>query len=386
MYTNEQLVKVSSELAERIDRVTEGVLIKLAKRLRKLGTLEASDVREIDKLRNIGADINIITAELSRVTGKTINEVNALYEALATDAYKDSAIFYAARGIQQLPFEDNAAMLGIVQAQEAITAGTFRNMADSTAFRLRDHNGVPHYKPLREAYTQAIDDAILAKQQGFKSWHTAVRDVLQPLINSGVRTVEYDSGYSRNIYSAARMNIMDGARQLNNDIRMQAGAEFGANGYEISVHTMCAPDHVHIQGKQYSTEAYNRLNEELKRPIGTLNCQHHIFPVILGVSATAYNDAELAEITRLNTDKSVVINGKEYTPYEASQLQRRLENKVRKLEMTARVYDAAGDTEAATNARNRVRETKKIYRDISKQAKIKTHFDRMSLPTAPKAG
>jgi hypothetical protein len=366
--------------------VTEGVLIKLAKRLRKLGTPEASDVREIDKLRNIGADINIITAELSRVTGKTINEVNALYEALATDAYKDSAIFYAARGIQQLPFEDNAAMLGIVQAQEAITAGTFRNMADSTAFRLRDHNGVPHYKPLREAYTQAIDDAILAKQQGFKSWHTAVRDVLQPLINSGVRTVEYDSGYSRNIYSAARMNIMDGARQLNNDIRMQAGAEFGANGYEISVHTMCAPDHVHIQGKQYSTEAYNRLNEELKRPIGTLNCQHHIFPVILGVSATAYNDAELAEITRLNTDKSVVINGKEYTPYEASQLQRRLENKVRKLEMTARVYDAAGDTEAATNARNRVRETKKIYRDISKQAKIKTHFDRMSLPTAPKAG
>jgi hypothetical protein len=386
MYTNEQLIKVSSELAERIDRVTEGVLIKLAKRLRKLGTLEASDVREIDKLRNIGADINIITAELSRVTGKTINEVNALDEALATDAYKDSAIFYAARGIQQLPFEDNAAMLGIVQAQEAITAGTFRNMANSTAFRLRDYNGVPNYKPLREAYTQAIDDAILAKQQGFKSWHTAVRDVLQPLINSGVRTVEYDSGYSRNIYSAARMNIMDGARQLNNDIRMQAGAEFGANGYEISVHTMCAPDHVHIQGKQYSTEAYNRLNEELKRPIGTLNCQHHIFPVILGVSATAYNDAELAEITRLNADKSVVIDGKDYTPYEASQLQRRLENKVRKLEMTARVYDAAGDTEAATNARNRVRETKKVYRDISKQAKIKTHFDRMSLPTAPKAG
>lgn len=386
MYTNEQLVKVSSELAERIDRVTETVLIKLAKRLRKLGTLEAGDVREIDKLRNIGADINIITAELSRVTGKTIGEVNALYEALAADAYKDSAIFYAARGIQQLPFEDNAAMLGIVQAQESITAGTFRNMANSTAFMLRDHNGVTHYKPLREAYTQAIDDAILAKQQGFKGWKQAARDVLQPLINSGVRTVEYDSGYSRNIYSAARMNIMDGARQLNNDIRMQAGAEFGANGYEISVHTMCAPDHVHIQGKQYSIEAYNRLNEGLKRPIGTLNCQHHIFPVILGVSSTAYNDAELAEITRLNTDKSVVIDGKEYTPYEASQLQRQLENKVRKLEMTARVYDAAGDTEAATDARNRIRETKKVYRNISKQAKIKTHFDRMSLPATPKAG
>ena len=386
MYTNEQLIKVSSELAERIDRVTEGVLIKLAKRLRKLGTLEANDVREIDKLRNIGADINIITAELSRVTGKTISEVNALYETLATDAYKDSAIFYAARGIQQLPFEDNAAMLSIVQAQESITAGTFRNMASSTAFRLRDYNGVPHYKTLREAYTQAIDDAILAKQQGFKSWHTAVRDVLQPLINSGVRTVEYDSGYSRNIYSAARMNIMDGARQLNNDIRQQAGAEFGANGYEISVHTMCAPDHVHIQGKQYSVDAYNRLNEELKRPIGTRNCTHHIFPIILGVSSPAYDEAELAEVMRLNTEKSCIIDGKAYTPYEASQLQRKLENKVRKLEMTARVYDAAGDTEAANDARNRVRETKKIYKDISKQAKIKTHFDRMSLPASPKAG
>lgn len=386
MYTEKQLIQLSTELAERIDRVTEGVLIKIAQRVKKLGTLSAGDVREIDKLRNIGADVDAITAELSRVTGKTIAEVNALYEALAKDAYEGQAIYYAARGIKQLPFNDNEAIASIVQAQEAVTAGTFRNMAHSTAFRLREANGTVSYKTLREAYTQAIDDAILAKQQGFKSWQTATHDVLQPLINSGVRTVEYDSGYSRNIYSAARMNILEGARRLNNEVRAQTGAEFGANGYEISVHTMCAPDHVHIQGKQYSIAAYERLNENLKRPIGTLNCGHHIFPVILGVSGTAYDENELAEITRLNTDKSCIINGKEYTPYEASQIQRKLENKVRKAELARRTYEAAGDTETATRYQNEARKARKLYQNISKQAGIRTQPERMRLPSAPKAG
>ena len=81
--------------------------------------------------------------------------------------------------------------------------------------------------------------------------------------------ITYASGRTRRLDSACRMNILEGVRQVNNGIRKEMGNQYGADGVEIDAHGLCAEDHLPYQGKQYTIKAYEKLNNKLKRPIGT---------------------------------------------------------------------------------------------------------------------
>ena len=120
------------------------------------------------------------------------------------------------------------------------------------------------------------------------------------------------------------------------------GKEYGADGIEISVHSNPAPDHEDIQGRQFSIEEYDKLQAgEIakdvkgimydgsdKRQIGQYNCYHDIFNIILGVSKPIYTDKQLKEIVQ-NNQEGFEYEGKHYTNYEGTQLQRRLETEKR---------------------------------------------------------
>lgn len=81
-----------------------------------------------------------------------------------------------------------------------------------------------------------------------------------------------------------RRNIMGGLGLMQEKISAEDHDKMGADGWEISAHAASAPDHEPIQGKQYSDAEYQKLNDSLVRRIGTLNCGHAAFPIILGVS------------------------------------------------------------------------------------------------------
>lgn len=102
-------------------------------------------------------------------------------------------------------------------------------------------------------------------------YSTAMRSTVRDMARSGLRRVTFESGYSRRLDSKARMNILEGVRRLNSEMMAETGREFGVDGVEISAHGLCAPDHQPVQGRQYSNKDYERLNEALQRPIGTLN-------------------------------------------------------------------------------------------------------------------
>ena len=64
------------------------------------------------------------------------------------------------------------------------------------------------------------------------------------------------------------------------------------------------------------------------RRIGTLNCGHVASPIILGVNSPQYNAEELEKF-RQDNEAGVTFDGKHYTGYEATQMQRRLERAIR---------------------------------------------------------
>ncbi len=98
---------------------------------------------------------------------------------------------------------------------------------------------------------------------------------------------------------------------------------------KLSAHAPCAPDHLPYQGLQYSKAEYEDLQASLTRPIGEWNCRHVAYPIVLGVSGTANSKEELAEMERYSNEK-IEIDGHEYTRYECTQLQRKLDMEMRK--------------------------------------------------------
>lgn len=159
--------------------------------------------------------------------------------------------------------------------------------------------------------------------------------------------------------------------QMNHD-------KLGCNGWEITAHANSAPDHEPIQGKQYSDAAYAELNNGLVRRIGTLNCGHAAFPIILGVNRPQYTPEELEDL-RASNEKGVVVDGRHYTGYEATQMQRQLERSIRRQKRRILVDKATGDENVVRADRIRLQRLHQEYERFSKAAGLKTQHERMDV-------
>ena len=155
--------------------------------------------------------------------------------------------------------------------------------------------------------------------------------------------------------------------------------DLGCDGWEISAHAASAPDHEPIQGKQYPDASYIRLNNSLKRRIGTLNCGHSAMPIIMGINEPQYTDEELEQFRR-NNEQGFEYGGKHYTQYEATQRQRGLERSIRKRKRQILIDEKLGDTEQLPVDQTRYVVLRDEYRRFSKAAGLRTQQERMNVP------
>ena len=162
----------------------------------------------------------------------------------------------------------------------------------------------------------------------------------------------------------------------------ETGREFGADGVEISAHGLCAPDHRHIQGRQFSNEEWESINRSLDRPLGTLNCQHFATPIVLGVSKPVYSRKELTDINRRSSER-IEYKGQKMSRYEASQRQRQMETAIRYAKDERDAMIAAGDKLGATQARKKSAELSAEYKRFCEQAGLTPRPERTRSMTGP---
>lgn len=108
--------------------------------------------------------------------------------------------------------------------------------------------------------------------------------------------------------------------------------------------------------------------------IGGANCRqrHSFWPFIEGVSERTYTDKELANID----PPPFEYDGRTYTAYEATQMQRRIERSIRKQKRLKTAYEAAGIKEDATAANIKLRRLNEKYKEFSKAAGLPEQRDR----------
>lgn len=120
------------------------------------------------------------------------------------------------------------------------------------------------------------------------------------------------------------------------------------------------------------------MNHSLVRRIGTLNCGHAAFPIILGVSEPQYTEEEL-EGFRQQNEEGITYQGKHYTMYEATQTQRRLERAMRTQKRKILVDETIKDEEQLLYDQIRLRRLNEEYVRFSRAAGIPTQRERMQV-------
>ena len=368
-------------IVDNLETLNNYVVQRICERIRKIGDIGTADAYRLKTaIEYAGADIKAIEKEVARIMGTNQQEIERLFEEVAKENVDFANTFYKARNMDLLQrYTSSSALASFVDAVKRQALDGTANI--SNTYMVGFKRGKQTI-PLREYYISTIDRAITYVQTGVVDYQSAMRSTVREMAQSGLRRVTWESGYSRRLDSSARMNILEGVRRLNSQMMEETGREFGADGVEISAHGLCAPDHRDIQGKQYSKEEFERLNRRLERPIGTLNCQHFITPIILGVSKPVYSRKELADINKRSAER-IEYKGQKMSRYEASQKQRQIETAIRYAKDERDAMIAAGDKLGAAQARKKSAALGAEYKRFCEQAGLTPRLERTRSMTGP---
>lgn len=414
-YSEEEIDKLIQPVVDRQVNINNWVIRKIAQRIKEIGELLPSDVHALEQLAKTGADVVAINVELARVAGLQVAQIKRIIKQVAENTYLNAKPFYDYRQKTFIPFEENEPVQRIVKAIEKQTSGTYQNMAKAQAFMVRDPKNpkILRPTPIARTYQNTVDKAIQTVVGGTQDYQSTMRGSLKEIVDSGIKSVQYntESGrtYTQRLDTAVRRNLLDGVRAINQGVQDEVGKQFGADGVEITVHACPAPDHCYVQGHQFSKEEYAKIapvesiqkngsidttnyeptDDELfdvngnayktfKRRIGTCNCKHFAFNIIIGHAPQNYTDKQLQEILDEN-EKGVEVDGKHYTKYQATQMQRKMETRIRKAKDEQIAMKEAGDMEGVRQAQEKVKRYTQEYKDFSDEAGLRMKLDRIKV-------
>lgn len=322
MLTPEQIEGFRLAAGRLIDPVNTYLLKDIARRIQEAGKLTSTAAYEAWQVEWLGKGRKELERELSQLLGVTRREARKLLRSAARYGYDTTLSRYPGHLV---PFDTNQAIQQIVSAAVMLAGDELKNITQTKAILMVDPYG--RYQTLPKAYCACTDYAFQQVFTGAADYNTAIRQACAGIAKHSV-SIAYASGVHTSLEAAVRRNIMGGLGLMTEQISRQNHDDLGCNGWEISAHANSAPDHEPIQGRQYSDKAYDTLNNGLVRRIGTLNCGHVASPIILGVNSPQYSAEELEKF-RQDNEAGVTFDGKHYTGYEATQMQRRLERAIR---------------------------------------------------------
>ena len=397
MLSDNAIDNLIQQIVNRQEAINIYVLTKIAGRLQKIGTLSPNDIRRMQILVQSGVDIQQMNMYLAEMSDRQVKDIKSIIKTVALDNYLDAKPLYDYRHRPFIPFEQNSELQRITNAVAEQTANTYENLSNSnaTGFWVKDTRNPQHliFRSIDDSYRDAVDKAIQAVQSGAVDAEEAIRKVVKQLLDSGIRRLYWESGYSQRLDTAVRRNIQDGVKQINQRIQDEIGKQVGADGKELSVHANSAPDHEPFQGHQFTNEEYEKLQSNddfrdadgqlftgVKRIIGEWNCRHFAYSIIIGQSKPRYSKQQLQKKKKKNHEGYINADGKHFTLYECTQVQRKLETKIRYAKEEQMLMKELGNNLARTSARRRVEYLTAEYKRFSKQCNMPMRLNRTTVP------
>lgn len=382
--TPEYLDAAPEPIAIAMRELEKDILREICSRFKLTGELNEAAMNNIRALRAQGLDMETIEKMIAKHSKETLPQVQEALDRVVEYNQKYYNELASKASIAEPLFWMTAADIAQIQSQ---TLDGYRNITRSLGFALQT-NGKVTFQPIAKAYQAALDKAEVKMQSGAFTLQQSLEDAVRELADSGIYTIDYATGHRDRADVAARRAIFTGLNQLTSKYTETAAETLETDLYEITAHRGARDkgtgwkNHKAWQGKVYSTKDGSKYPNIYKVcGLGAVdglegaNCRHHRHAFLEGVSERVYTDDELANID----PPPVEFEGRTYSAYEATQMQRKIERTVRKLERRRAAYNAAGMTGKEEQTGIRIRRLKKEYREFSRAASLPTQTNRMKV-------
>lgn len=379
----EILDALPEELAELFRALEITLLEEICSRLKAADELNKVTVQDIQALRSHGIDLKSIEEAISKTAGVSKQKLNSLLNDVVE---RNQKYYTEVIDLAHVTKPETLVDAATVDAIKRQTHDTFRNLTASMGFLV----GNTMLKPAR-AYHWALDNAEMQIQSGAISYNQAIKTAVKKLADSGLKVVDYESGHRDQIDVVARRAVMTGVNQICSKYTEQSAQYLETPYFEVSAHAGARDkpgpspwsSHKNWQGKVYSIRAgdiypniYEVCGLGVVDGLEGANCRHRRNVWVEGVSERTYTDEQLEHI---DDDLGCEFDGKKYTAYEATQMQRRVERTIRKLKREKAAYRAAGLKGDAMALNTRLHRLSTKYKAFSAAAGLPEQRERMKV-------
>lgn len=319
-------------------QVEEQILQDVARRIGKMDKVTAAANWQLWRYQQTEALRNDVVKLLAKYSGKSETAIRKLLLQAATEAMEREDAIYYHYDMEPTPFEESAALNNLLDAGARQTCGTWQNITATTA------------NTVTGAFERTLDAAWLKVSTGAFDYKTAVKQAVDSLADE-MPMVTYPSGHKDSIEVAARRAVLTGVNQTTGKLQVARMDEMGCEFVETTAHGGARPSHAEWQGRRFhrggAVDYKGRHYPDFETATGYgtgaglcgWNCRHTFFAVFpeLG-DPPQWTQEQLQELNARNIE----YNGKKYTAYEISQMQRARERNVRRWKKRYLAEDAAG--------------------------------------------
>lgn len=317
MLTQGDFINIEKQASALYENLELEIIEEIATRIARVGyanTVVLNDIRIAQEMGVLYQDIITLVAKYNNTSYEKVAEI--FEEAGAKTLSRDDFIYKEA-GLNPVPIRQSRPIMQTMSATIEKTTGNLQNLVMTTA------------NVAQTQFYNAMNMSYLEVSTGVKSYSQSIIDAIDGISSQGA-VITYPSGRRMSLESAVRMNIITGVNQTCGKLQELRADEVGWDLMELTAHSGARPSHMSWQGKIVSRSGKKGYLSLDDIGYGTatgfkgVNCRHDWYPYYKG-SARTYTQEQL----NAWKNEKVTYNGEEYSKYEATQLQRAMERRIR---------------------------------------------------------
>ena len=378
--TPKQLQNIPENIVKLYRDLEEFIIDDIARRISKAGEVTSTAKWQLERAKDLSMDN--IEKEIERVLGLANEELeNTFKQSALTSVQAESKIYKEAIN-KEIKIKGNTLLEKLLEAAIKQTKGELKNISQSLGFA-QIVNGKIVYKDIAKFYQESVDLALMQVNSGVLNSNEAIKQAVKKLADSGLRTIDYENGWSNRVDVAVRRAVVTGSNQMCHKMTELTMKELECEFVETTAHAGARPDHQEWQGQVFcykgKSDKYPDFVEKTRYGygdgLGGYNCRHSFYPFFPGISKRAYSEEHLNNID----PEPFEYDGKTYTYYEALQRQRKLETSIRQKKRELITYNAAGLKDDFNNSSILLNRLKSEYKSFSNAGDLTVRNDLMQV-------
>lgn len=380
MLNEVQIEKYLYRYAERHENFVKDIGNIIAVRLES-----NSRVRSLDKAFSLGEalkreqDLNKIKRTINNLIqtqteelGKDLAEISRVIYNDSKSDIGDGENYYLPKTVKNAIEQAKLSLLTLINNPTFISNGKIYLPAD--------------------LYTTVIQQGLLTK--GVFASIGPLRNALERFLNARSTFTYKDTTDTEprtvSAINSLRMNVLNSIKNIIEKTKNFIVSKFKSDGVELSAHIAPAPDHAPAQGHQFSNEEFAKMQsgsdfvdvqgrsyQGFQRPIFAWNCRHYTKPIKIGKSKQEHTDEELQKILDDNERGYTTSDGRHYTLYECTQIQRGYERKIRDAKAKWGLYNTIKDNTKTNEYLGKINSLVNQYKTFSNACGLPVHNDRI---------